>query len=120
MAFKARFNKNSKSSPLYNIGSREGQILHARLRLSCSSLNLDLHRRSIVDSPNCTCGAVESVSHFLLHCTNFDIHRQRYLANLPCPPISENLLNGNERLSFEQNKYIFLQVQQFILATKRF
>ncbi len=41
-AFKARVNQNAtKSSPVYNVGSREGQILHTRLRLSCSSLNLD-------------------------------------------------------------------------------
>ncbi len=64
-AFKYRLNINaSKPSPLFNLGSRRHQILHARLRLNCSSLNYDLFRKSIVDSPLCTCGAVETVDHF--------------------------------------------------------
>ncbi len=65
LSFKARINKNvSKPSPLFNIGHRRDQILHARLRLSCSSLNYDLYRKSIIDSPLCACGAQETASHF--------------------------------------------------------
>ncbi len=95
LSFKARIKKNSpKSSPLCKVGSRKAQILHARLRLSCSSLNYDLHRRSIVDTPNCMCGAVETVSHFLLYCNQYQHQRQLYLDNLPCPPIVDNLLYG--------------------------
>ncbi len=120
-SFKARINKNvSKASPLFTLGSRHCQVLHTRLRLSCSSLNHDLHRRSLIESPNCTCGSTETVSHFLLHCNKYVHQRQLYLTNLPCPPIVENLLFGNERLNYDQNKYIFLQVQTFIHATKRF
>lgn len=120
-SFKARINKNvSKASPLFNVGSRQGQVLHTRLRLSCSSLNYDIHRRSLIDSPNCTCGSTETVSHFLLYCQKYEHQRQLYFTNLPCPPIVENLLLGNERLNYDQNKYIFLQVQKFIQATKRF
>ncbi len=121
MSFKSRISKNiSKPSLLYKVGSRKPQILHTRLRLDCSSLNYDLHRRSIVDSPNCTCGAEETVSHFLLHCNNFQHQRQLYLSSLPCAPLADNLLHGCERLSFEQNKYVFLQVHKYLLATKRF
>ncbi len=120
-SFKSRIKKNnSKASPLYNVGSRKSQILHTRLRLSCSALNHDLHRRSIVESPNCQCGSVETVNHFLLYCDIYQLHRQRYLTNLPCAPIANKLLYGDERLTFDENKHIFIQVQKFILATKRF
>ena len=37
----------------YNIGSRSGQVLHARLRMDSSSLNEHLYRRGLVASPNC-------------------------------------------------------------------
>ncbi len=120
-AFKSSMNRNtSKSSPLYSIGSRQSQILHARLRLSCSSLQYDLNRRSIVDSPNCNCGAIETVDHFLLYCNNYTHQRQLYLSNLPCPPLANNLLYGDERCTFDQNKHIFLQVHKYVLATRRF
>ncbi len=118
--FKASLNKTKpKPSPLFNMGARREQILHARLRLSCSSLNYDLHRKSIIDSPLCTCGSIETTSHYLLSCRNYHHLRQLHLSDLPCPPIANNLLYGNERLSFEQNIYIFLQVHKYISATKR-
>ena len=63
--FKHRLNINlGKPSTLFNIVSRRGQILHTRLRLDCSSLNYDLHRKSIIKSPRCTCGESESYNTF--------------------------------------------------------
>ncbi len=119
--FKYRMNKNtSKPTPLFNIGNRRDQILHARLRLACSSLNYDLYRKSIVDSPLCSCGSQETVDHYLTSCTKYEPQRQQYLAGLECPVTTDNLLNGNEHLSFEQNKHVFLQVHKFIIATRRF
>ncbi len=71
--FKAMLSKTDAKPPIfYNIGSRQGQILHTRLRLSCSSLNHDLHRRSIVDSP--TAHAVrlkqQATSYFIVKTTD--------------------------------------------------
>ncbi len=74
---------------------------------------------SIVDRslipPNCTCGAVETTSHFLLYCENYRRERQLYISNLPCPPLADNLLYGNERLTLEQNSSIFIQVHKYIM-----
>lgn len=120
-SFKRRLvGQRCKPSPLFNIGSRRGQILHARLRLDCSSLNFDLHRKSIIQSPLCLCGHNETVKHFLLHCPRYDVLRQRLIQNLPCPPTVNNLLYGNEHLSLLHNKDIILKVQQYIIASKRF
>ncbi len=119
--FKSRINLNiRKSSPLFNIGNRREQILHARLRLSCSALNYDLYRKNIVNSPLCTCGAQETVTHFLLHCPLYQQQRNELLTNINIPPLTENLLYGNEHLTFEENKDIFLQLQKFIMSTNRF
>ncbi len=119
--FKARINKNgSKSSPLFNIGDRREQILHARLRLSCSSLNYDLYRKSIIDSPFCACGAKETAIHFLLQCPLYQHLRLDIWTNQDIAPFSEHVLNGNERLTFEHNKVVFQQVQTLIMATIRF
>ena len=110
----------NKTSTLYNVGSRKGQILHTRLRLGCSSLNYDLYRRNITDSPLCACKQVESVSHFLLYCPQYNGQRHMFLHNLPCAPIVNNVLYGDETLSFEQNKRHILCVHSLILSTNRF
>ena len=120
-SFKSALNKNMvKPSPLFNLGTRSGQILHTRLRLGCSSLNFDLFRRSLIDSSLCTCGQVETVNHFLLHCPKYIRLRQDLIATLPCPPLPNNLLYGDEKLSPAQNKLIITNVQRYILATGRF
>ena len=64
-SFKFRLNRNRYTPPKYfNVGSRKGQILHARLRMECSSLNSHLFRKNIVPSPSCICGGFESTYHF--------------------------------------------------------
>jgi hypothetical protein len=60
--FKSRLNLNTihdKPTFVY-VGSRLGQIFHARIRMGCSALNSDLFRKNIVNSPHCTCGAIET------------------------------------------------------------
>lgn len=74
ISFKRLLNRNIKRAPGYfNSGSRKGQLLHARLRLECSSLNSHLYNKNIVNSALCTCGAFESPYHFFLYLSK--IHR---------------------------------------------
>ena len=47
-SFKYRLNQKP---PRHNIGTRIGQILHARLRMECSALNAHLYRKNIVPIP---------------------------------------------------------------------
>ena len=66
-SFKYQLNKDTqrRAPPkFFSAGSRLGQILHARIRMACSSLNSDLYRRNIVPSPSCVCGGFESAYHF--------------------------------------------------------
>ena len=60
--------KNNRTVPkYYNHGNRRSQVLHARLRLNCSSLNEHLFNKNLVASNRCTCGQIESTSHYILH-----------------------------------------------------
>ena len=68
-SFDQSLNSNmEKPKSIFSFESRSAQILHTRLRLDCSSLNFDLHRRSIVDSPLCSCGSCETVNQIVRHC----------------------------------------------------
>ena len=115
-------NKNVKKPIYYYEGSRTGQILHSRLRMNCSNLSSHLFKKHLVQSPNCSCGEIETNEHYLLKCHRYNIYRQRYISNLRFPiRITTNvLLFGSERLSIEQNKEIFKSVQKFIIASNRF
>ncbi|MEW8548206.1 MAG: reverse transcriptase family protein [Candidatus Thiodiazotropha sp.] len=100
--------------------SRKGQILHARIRLECSSLNQHLFKKNLVSSPLCSCGQPETSSHFLLFCTNYNLLRQRYLSVLPHRLSLSLLLNGDPNEPEVVNNIIFKHVQLYILSTKRF
>ena len=119
--FKSKLNNSvGKPPPYYYLGERKSQIQHTRLRLGCSSLKLDLHRKNIVDCPNCICGEIESTRHYLLECINYARERNTYLTNIPCELTTKNLLFGLENDTEHLNDEIFTKVQQFITATKRF
>ena len=116
-SFDQSLNSNmEKPKSIFSFESHSAQILHTRLRLDCSSLNFDLHRRSIVDSP-----LYVAVGRSKLSTTPLlaDI-RLRFLSDMPCPPILQNLLFGNENPSTDQNKVIFSRVQDCIISSRRF
>ena len=51
-SFKTFLKKDLQSvPPYYYCGSRKVQIIHARLRTGCSSLNMDLFHKNITESP---------------------------------------------------------------------
>jgi hypothetical protein len=67
----------------------------------CSALNSDLFRKNIVNSPHCTCGAIETPTHYLFNCPHYNIPRQRHIfaLNLPIPLSTELLLVGSNELT---------------------
>ena len=123
-AFKHKLNAQQQQAPPHHFNvlqtSRLGQILHARLRLECSSLNHHLYRKNLVESPLCSCGVPETNSHFLLACANYSNARQRYFSGLGLPLTVNTLLNGKPEENLEVNSNIFRRVQLYIMATKRF
>jgi hypothetical protein len=65
-----------KPPKYFGEGSRRLNIIHARLRHQCSSLNADLYRINLIENPNCNCGApYEDVIHYFLECPLYQIQR---------------------------------------------
>ena len=57
-SFTVFLNQDKTAIPKYfNYGKRKSQVLHTRLRTSCSSLNNDLCLKNISQSPSCASGA---------------------------------------------------------------
>ena len=100
---------SKKPQLLYYYGSRQHQGNHTRLRLWCSSLNYDIHRRNIIPCPLCACGAVETVLHYLTHSM-----RDRYINDLPCAPTLENFLFGNDRPTPDSSVFLKFQNQSVL------
>ena len=121
--FKRNISTNKHTPPkYYYTGDRMSQILHTRLRTNCSSLNLCLFQKNIVESPLCSCGDIESTDHYLLRCTKYTDIRMELLNTLQPMFIvtSELLLYGSSAYSDEANSFIFENVQRFIKNSKRF
>ena len=125
-SFKNKLNSNLKNVPSwYYSGERKSNIMHARLRMSCSPLNDHLHNLAhIVEDPACSCGhSNETSKHFLFECPLYYNERNtllQTLRNLQIVITEKVLLSGSENYSAEINCKIFLAVQQYLQDTKRF
>ena len=79
-----------------------------------------LYRKNIVPSPSCTCGAFESPYHYFFHCQRYVNIRETYLHNYLESHNTHELLCGKESASDLENEALFLNVQEFIVKSKRF
>ena len=120
-AFKYCLNRHRRLPPkYYNAGSRIGQILHARLRMGCSSLNSHLYSKNIVPSPSCAYGEFEICYHFFLHCPRYSNVRNTYLSGYLHTHSVQELLHGKVTATDEDNETMFCHVQEFIVKSKGF
>ena len=96
---------------------------NARLRLRCSALNEHLYAKNLVEHPSCECGAqIESVTHFLLECEQYDEDRNKLFEDLEMCTVLDTdlLLYGSEEMTLKQKETLFKAVEKYILNTKRF
>ena len=100
--------------------SRIAQIVNNRIRLECSSLNSHLFKKNLIDNQLCSCGSIETTSHFFFSCPRYTVHRQQYLLNLPHESSVSLLLRGDPNQACTINNIILKHAKQYILATKRF
>ena len=121
-SFKTFLKKDLQSVPTYYYcGSRKAQILHARLRTGCSSLNMDLFHTNIAESPLCRCGSIEGTQHYFFHCRFYQGPRNTLNACTTYQnPSLSLLLFRSSTLSLEANIAILEHVHKYILDTKRF
>ena len=114
--------RNYSVPKYYHTGNRKLQILHARLRTKCSSLNHDLFLKRITESPLCRRGAIENTDHYLMTCRLYRDQRAELINTVSqqTPVTLHILLYGNSMLSPQANIIIFEAVQKYINDTKRF
>ena len=115
-----RLNKTVNSHFYY--GDRKSQVLHARLRTKCSSLNYHLFSKNLIDSPRCQCGKLENNFHFFFECARYSDHRTVLLNTLSniCTVDLNTLLRGDDSKDAQTNILIFDAVFKYIKSTKRF
>ena len=121
--FKSRLDHDKpKSNPLFSYGVRRYQILHTRIRNNCSALKQHLFSKNVVDSPFCSCGHIESSTHYFLECTLYNNLRVNLLDSVSqyTTPSINILLRGDESLSLDNNKSIFGFVHHYIRLSGRF
>ena len=105
----------------YFFGNRKSQILHARLRLRCSSLGSDLYRNHLSNSDTCMyCNCPETAEHYLLHCRKFYNERTLTINEINVATNVDTLLKGCPMYDDITNRDIFSAVQEYIRLTKRF
>ena len=109
-SFKYRLNKNIKKPPKYYM-MRIGQILQARMRMECSSLNSHLYRKNIVSTPS---------YHFFFQCPRYAASRNRFLPNDINRYNTHDFLFGIEGKTNRENEALFIKVQDFIVKSGRF
>ena len=107
---------------LFCIGDRYWNVIHSKMRMSCSPLKEHLaHNLHVIET--CDCGLlVENNSHFLLECRLYIQHKQSMLNKLQVLPTitTDFLLYGDYYLTFEQNKVVFEAVQEFLKESGQF
>jgi hypothetical protein len=53
--------------------------LYIHIRVLIHVIVSDLFRKNIINSPRCTCCAIETPTHYLLNCPHYNIPRQRHI-----------------------------------------
>ena len=127
LSFKRKLNSLSPQTcpqKYYNNGQRQLNIIHARLRRECSSLNADLYKINLSDTYLCRCGSgVENAKHYFLECELHDNIRPSLLRTIAhnggrCD--IKTILYGNPSLNFDRNQRIFKAVHTYIKQSNRF
>jgi hypothetical protein len=108
---------------LFSFGKRKMNLIHARLRMCCSSLRANLYDMHIIDISGCNCGAErEDAIHYFFVCPLY-LRERNALQEIiiPLAPFNlRTLLYGSETLTLSDNKIIFQAVQGYIEKSKRF
>lgn len=103
-----------------------GERIIGQMRMGYVRLNEYLHTCNVVESGNCTCGEKESVSHYLLHCQNYETEREtlrkRLFDNCGITHMDLNvLLDAKHDDEFKDwRNYILSELEHFVVATGRF
>ena len=113
--------------------NRNADISYARMLLSSTNLNHDMHRMRLAETPNCECSLDrETIEHHVLHCKKFENEREEMMDEIRrmwmnsrkegCLNVTiETLLGPNisEKLSKEEDDAVKRALFVFLMTTKR-
>ena len=107
-----------------NCNKRRLEVVINRFRLGHVGVNQYLHRFNMVESPLCiNCNIVDSIEHFMLHCTKYREQRRKMLNVLlrerVWPVTIRNLFGYNKNLSKSSTKNIVGAIAQYLTSTER-
>jgi len=127
-SFKNKLSREKNTSQIpkwFYVGERRYSMIHARLRMLCSTLNDYLFSQiHVIDDPQCPCGHNrETTKHFLIDCPLYNVERNimfRELQALNCDPTCKNLLYGSTLHDLKTNTNAFLSIQAFLKNSGRF
>ena len=123
------------ANPVFGIHDPIGLSFLTQLRVGLSKLNFHKFKHNFRDAVNPMCPSndgIEDAEHFLLLCPSFDAQRRDLLAgvydvlrpfghnNLPNKVLTQLLLYGDEKFSYDLNRTILNLTIQFIRETGRF
>ena len=103
----------------YLPGDRRSFLYHARLRNNCSNLNHDLFINHLKPNSICYCGNdIEDAEHYFFKCQKYAEQRLvLFHSTRQFHPLNLNMLLFDQK---RQKSELFLDVQQYIKATKHF
>ena len=115
----------------YCMGTKWGNIQHARIRMNMTSLNCHLYVIQKVSSPECKCGhRNEDICHYILKCPNYKQQRQILFNEMSRilqtdfgklkPRHQLNTLIYGVGLSGERGPKVASHFQNFLFSSKRF
>ena len=116
-----RSERSPKIPEFFHVGKRLNNILMTKLRHRCSSLNDDLFRVNLIAYPACVCGyPIENSQHYFLNCPRYEPIREQMLNNIGNRDTInvKVLLNGDSRLSNEENQNIILSHEKKTWANR--
>ena len=98
------------------------QIIHTRLKNSCSDLKEHLFWKSIVAFPPCCCWEDESNTHYFFQCRFYRNIRTTLRQHISAKSAFniDIVLFGDNELSLAENEQIFYAVHDYIGKSKRF
>ena len=117
--------KVSLKSPTYMfMPFIEEKKVISQLRLGYT-LNDSRHKIGLEESPNCTCGEIETVVHFICDCEEYEEERQKLLTQMfyltGAQVISaEIFLTLKEEIFKEHRESLLMLLSEYITSTKRF
>lgn len=102
----------------------EGAI--SQLRTGYARLNEYLHKIGSKDTNQCLCGEIETVTHYLQHCPNYQTERDRFWVNIQrltglIQPDVQILLQVTDDDNYQESRDDILEeLENYIIASGRF